>query len=157
MSLAPVYMGAQLAGGFAAGATSIAITGTKLTLLPPNFGYTPALIGETFFTFVLCFTVLNVACTTMPEKLMGGGPAAQIYGWAIGFCIMVGAGASGNVSGAALNPAVALPIDVMGKDFKMHSLGYTGVEFLAAGLAAGGMMAMRPMEFAKGASKKTIL
>merc|ERR1719160_1543839 len=97
-SLAPVYMGAQLAGGFAAGATSIAITGTKLTLLPPNFGYTPALIGETFFTFVLCFTVLNVACTTMPEKLMGGGPAAQIYGLAIGFCIMVGAGASGNVS-----------------------------------------------------------
>merc|ERR1719160_1412998 len=98
--------GASLAGGFAAGATSIAITGTKLTLLPPNFGYTPALIGETFFTFVLCFTVLNVACTTMNEKLMGGGPSDQIYGWAIGMCIMVGAGATGNVSGACLNPAV---------------------------------------------------
>ena len=63
---------------------------------------------------------------------MGGGPAAQIYGLAIGFCIMVGAGASGNVSGAALNPAVALPIDVMGKGgMKMHSLGYTGVELFA--------------------------
>jgi len=156
-SLAPVYMAVQLAGGFAAGLTSIALTGSKLTLLPDKFGYTEALIGELFFTFVLCFTVLNVACTTMPEKLMGGGPAEQIYGWAIGFCIMVGAGATGNVSGACLNPAVALPIDVMGKDFKMHSLGYTGVEFLAAGLAAGGMMAVRPMEFAKGASKKTIL
>merc|ERR1719482_2645970 len=31
---APVYMGSQLAGGFAAGATSIAITGSKLSLLP---------------------------------------------------------------------------------------------------------------------------
>merc|ERR1719390_133454 len=155
-SLAPVYMGSQLAGGFAAGITSIAITGTKLTLLPDTFGYTSALIGETFFTFVLCFVVLNVACTTMPEKLMGGGPAAQIYGWAIGFCIMVGAGASGNVSGAALNPAVALPIDMMGKDFKMHSLGYTGVEFVGAALAAGAMMAVRPAEFAKD-GKKTLL
>jgi len=156
MSLAPMYMVMQVLGGFAAGATSIAITGTQLTLLPPNFGYTPALIGETFYTFVLCFVVLNVACTTMPEKLMGGGPAAQIYGWAIGFCIMVGAGASGNVSGAALNPAVALPIDVMGKDFKWHSLGYTGVEFVGAALAAGAMMAVRPAEFAKD-GKKTLL
>merc|ERR1719478_1081735 len=153
-SQVPVYMGSQLAGGFAAGLTSIAITGTKLTLLPTGFGYTPALIGETFFTFVLCFVVLNVACTTMPEKLMGGGPSAQIYGLAIGFCIMVGAGATGNVSGAALNPAVALPIDVLGKDgFKMHSLGYTGVEFLGAGLASAAMMALRPAEFAKGAKK----
>jgi len=151
---APVYMGSQLAGGFAAGATSIAITGTKLALVPPNFGYTSALIGETFYTFVLCFVVLNVACTTMPEKLMGGGPAAQIYGWAIGFCIMVGAGASGNVSGAALNPAVALPIDVMGKGgMKMHSLGYTGVEFVGAALAAGAMMAVRPAEFGKEGKK----
>merc|ERR1719161_1623416 len=97
-------MVSQVLGGFAAGITSIAITGEKLTLLPAAFGYTPALIGELFFTFVLCFTVLNVACTTASEKLMGGGPSDQIYGWAIGFCIMVGAGATGNVSGAALNP-----------------------------------------------------
>jgi len=156
-SLAPVYMGSQIAGGFAAGLTSIAITGSKLTLLPETFGYTSALIGETFFTFVLCFVVLNVACTTMPEKLMGGGPSDQIYGWVIGFCIMVGAGATGNVSGACLNPAVALPIDVMGKTgFKMHSLGYTGVEFLGAALAAGGMMAVRPAEFGK-EGKKPVL
>merc|ERR1719454_2403696 len=156
-SLAPIYMGCQLAGGFAAGATSIMITGTKLTLLPDGFGYTSALTGELFFTFVLCFTVLNVACTTQPEKLMGGGPSDQIYGWAIGFCIMVGAGATGNVSGAALNPAVALPIDVMGKDgFKMHSLGYSGVELLAAGIAAGGMMAMRPKEFGKEGTKPVL-
>jgi len=153
-SLAPVYMVAQVLGGFVAGAISIAITGEKLTLLPPTFGMTAALIGELFFTFVLCFTVLNVACTTQQEKLMGGGPSDQIYGWAIGFCIMVGAGATGNVSGAALNPAVALPIDMLGKGGpKMTSLGYTGVEFLAAAIAAGGMMAVRPAEFGKGAKK----
>merc|ERR1719331_2695684 len=157
MSLAPMYMVMQVLGGFAAGATSIAITGTQLTLLPPNSGYTPALIGETFYTFVLCFVVLNVACTTMPEKLMGGGPSEQIYGLVIGFCIMVGAGATGNVSGAALNPAVALPIDMMGKDgAKMHALGYSGVEFLGAALAAGGMMALRPAEFGK-EGKKPVL
>jgi aquaporin Z len=151
---APVYMASQLLGGFAAGLTSIAITGTKLTLLPTGFGYTPALIGETFYTFVLCFVVLNVACTTMKGAILDGGASAQIYGFAIGFCIMVGAGATGNVSGAALNPAVALPIDMLGKDGpKLHSLGYAGAEFLGAALAAGGMMALRPAEFDKGAKK----
>jgi aquaporin Z len=151
---APVYMVSQLLGGFAAGLSSIAITGTKLTLLPTGFGYTSAMIGETFYTFVLCFTVLNVACTTMKGAILDGGKSSQIYGFAIGFCIMVGAGATGNVSGAALNPAVALPIDLMGKDGpKWHSLGYTACEFLGAGLAAGGMMALRPEEFSKGAKK----
>merc|ERR1719454_2635120 len=154
-SLAPVYMFAQLAGGFAAGLTSIAITGTKLSLLPATYGLTSALIGELFFTFVLCFTVLNVACTTMSEKLMGAGPSDQIYGWAIGMCIMVGAGATGNESGACLNPAVALPIDVLGKDgFKMHSLGYAAIELAGAAAAAGGFMALRPLEFGKSGVKK---
>ena len=42
----------------------------------------------------------------------------------------------------------------LGKDgVKMHSLGYTGVEFLGAGLASAAMMALRPAEFGKGAKK----
>ena len=149
------YVVSQLAGGLVAGLTYAGITGISFPLgHGTGYSWADVTFAEFTYTFVLCFTVLNVACTTMPEKLMGGGPSNQIYGWAIGMCIMVGAGATGNVSGACLNPAVALPIDVLAKDgFKMTSLGYTGVEFLAAGLAAGGMMAVRPAEFAKGAKK----
>ena len=40
--------------------------------------------------FVLCFTVLNVATLSGGSTLLGGGKASQIYGLAIGFCIVVG-------------------------------------------------------------------
>jgi len=151
-SLAPVYMAAQLLGGFVAGATALFCCGGSkeiASLVPGSSNLTKALIGETAFTFVLCFVVLNVACTTAKAPIMDGGAAKQIYGWVIGFCIMVGAGAVGGVSGAALNPAVAIPLDAMSKEFTMNSLGYTAVEFLAAGIAGGLMMAVRPDEFEK--------
>ena len=38
---------------------------------------------------MLCFVVLNVA-TLSGQYLMNGGKASQIYGLAIGFCIVVG-------------------------------------------------------------------
>ena len=41
---------------------------------------------------MLCFVVLNVA-TLSGQYLMNGGKASQIYGLAIGFCIVVGGSA----------------------------------------------------------------
>ena len=58
---------------------------------------------------MLCFVVLNVA-TLSGQHLTNGGKAKQIYGLAIGFCIVVGGYAIGSVSGGSLNPAV--PSDV---------------------------------------------
>ena len=60
-----------------------------------------AAFAEILYTFVLCFVVLNVA-TLSGQYLTNGGKAKQIYGLAIGFCIVVGGYAIGSVSGGSL-------------------------------------------------------
>ena len=69
-----------------------------------------AAFAEILYTFVLCFVVLNVA-TLSGQHLTNGGKAKQIYGLAIGFCIVVGGYAIGAVSGGSLNPAVSFALD----------------------------------------------
>ena len=69
-----------------------------------------AAFAEILYTFVLCFVVLNVA-TLSGQHLTNGGKAKQIYGLAIGFCIVVGGYAIGSVSGGSLNPAVSFALD----------------------------------------------
>jgi aquaporin Z len=66
-----------------------------------------ALLAEFIFTFVLAYVVLNVATA---RKTAGN----SYYGLAIGFAVLVGAVAIGTVSGAALNPAVAIGATMMG-------------------------------------------
>ncbi len=67
----------------------------------------PALLAEFLFTFALAFVVLNVATTR-------GTEGNSYYGFAIGFTVLVGAFAVGNISGGAFNPAVAVGLVVMG-------------------------------------------
>lgn len=63
--------------------------------------FLPALLGEFLFTFALVFVVLNVATAE-------GTKGNSYYGIAIGLTVLAAAYAVGSVSGAALNPAVAL-------------------------------------------------
>jgi aquaporin Z len=72
------------------------------TALPPA----PALLAEFIFTGALVFVVLNVATAR-------GTAGNSYFGLAIGGTLMVGAFAVGNVSGAALNPAVAVGLVLM--------------------------------------------
>merc|ERR1719262_2087498 len=74
--------------------------------LEPGEGFTwfEACIAEVLYTAMLCFVVLNVAAAS---KVAGN----QYYGLAIGFVIVAGGYAVGPISGAALNPAVALGVD----------------------------------------------
>lgn len=65
--------------------------------------FLPALIGEFVFTFALVFTVLNVATTS-------GTEGNSYYGVAIGLVVLAGAFTIGSISGAALNPAVAVTL-----------------------------------------------
>jgi len=60
-----------------------------------------ALLCEFLFTFALVWVVLNVATTP-------GTAGNSYYGSAIGFTVMLGAYAVGNISGGAFNPAIAL-------------------------------------------------
>jgi aquaporin Z len=67
----------------------------------------PAFVAEFLFTFALVFVVVNVATAK-------GTSGNSFYGLAIGFTVLAGAFAVGNISGGAFNPAVAVGISTMG-------------------------------------------
>lgn len=67
----------------------------------------PALFVETLFTFALAYVVLSVATA---RQTAGNA----YFGLAIGFTLMAGAFAAGDISGAAFNPAVAIGVTLMG-------------------------------------------
>jgi aquaporin Z len=66
----------------------------------------PALLAEFLFTFALVFVVLNVATAR-------GTEGNSYFGAAIGLTQLAGAYTVGSVSGAALNPALALLLVVL--------------------------------------------
>jgi aquaporin Z len=102
------YMVAQVVGaGFAAGftlfmASEPKIDPIKITNIPA------AVLAEFLFTFALAYVVVNVATA----KATAGN---SNYGLAIGFTVLTGAFAVGQISGGAFNPAVAIGLSVMGK------------------------------------------
>jgi len=66
-----------------------------------------ALLAEFLFTFALVYVVINVATAK-------GTANNSFYGLAIGFTVLTGAFAVGDISGGAFNPAVALGVSIMG-------------------------------------------
>lgn len=100
-----VYIGTQVAAALLAAAVGVVLTGKAPAPMPmgdPGAAkYMAALLAEIIFTFALVLVVLHVACA---KKCAGNG----YYGVAIGLTVMAGAFAIGPVSGAALNPAVAV-------------------------------------------------
>lgn len=66
-----------------------------------------ALVAEVLFSFALVLVVLGSATA----KATAGN---SFYGLAIGFTVMAGAFAVGDISGAAFNPAVAVGASVIG-------------------------------------------
>merc|ERR1719473_55480 len=100
------YFGAQLVGAFAAANCYWLMTKDTFGMGPQeNMGWLQTFIAELIFTFVLCYVVLTVATTKTPSK--------DMFGLAIGACIIVGGYAAGPISGAALNPAVAIGTDLV--------------------------------------------
>jgi aquaporin Z len=96
----------QVIGGvLAAAAVKYLKGGTAVTATVSAVG--PALLAELLFTFALVYVVLNVATAK-------GTSGNSFYGWAIGFTVLSGAFAVGNISGGAFNPAVAVGITIMG-------------------------------------------
>ncbi len=88
----------------------------------------PAFVAELLFTFALVFVILNVATAR-------GTEGNSYFGLAIGFTVMAGAYAVGDVSGGAFNPAVAVSLIVLGIAAPA-SLWIYLVAQLAAGAAA---------------------
>jgi aquaporin Z len=122
------YMCSQIAGAvLAALAVKYLKAGAAVAPMSPATG--PALVAEFLFTFALVFVVLNVATSK-------GTSGNSFYGLAIGFTVMTGAFAVGNISGGVFNPAVAVGISIMGLSAWANIWIYFVAEFVAAAAAA---------------------
>jgi aquaporin Z len=87
-----------------------------------------ALLAEFIFTFALAYVVLNVAPDTDHRE-------NSFYGLAVGFTVVAGIIATGNISGGAFNPAVALGGSLMGL-FSWSNIWIYLLAQLAGGIAA---------------------
>lgn len=122
------YVLAQLVGAVvAAGAVLLLKSGGAAVALPLEAG--PALLAELLFTFALVWVILNVATAA-------GTQGNSYFGAAIGLTVLVAAFAVGGVSGAALNPAVAVALVILGIADGSALWVYLLAQLLAAGLAA---------------------
>jgi len=137
-----IYIVVQLIAGIVAGFSYTALFGKAFNLQPgPGFGWWEALIVEGLYTFMRCFVVLNVAKASKNQN-------NQYYGLAIGFVIIAGGYAGGNVSGGCFNPAVAFGIDVSSAGIGFGwAFAYLGFEMIGAGLASLMFRIVRPDEF----------
>ena len=122
------YMAAQIVGALLA-ALAAKYLKAGVTVTPMNLATLPALLAEFLFTFALVLVVLNVATAK-------GTAGNSFYGLAIGFTVMTGAFAVGNISGGAFNPAVAVGISVMGAA-QWSSIWIYWIAEFAAGAVAG--------------------
>lgn len=100
------YMATQVVAGVLAALAVLLVKGapeiSSMEIFP-----LPALIAETLFTFALCLVILEVATSKATQ-------GNSYYGIAIGFVVMAGTYAVGDVSGGAFNPAVAVGMIIMG-------------------------------------------
>jgi aquaporin Z len=100
------YFAAQIAGSaVAAGIVLWLKAAATVTAMSPNVMRATAV--EFLFTFALVYVILNVATS----KRTAGN---SYFGLAIGFTVLAGAFAVGDISGGAFNPAVAIGAMTMG-------------------------------------------
>ena len=122
------YLSAQAAGAIlAALLVGHLKRGSYVEAMRPDVW--PALLVELAFTFALAYVVLNVATA---KKTAGN----SYFGLAIGFTVMAGAYAAGNISGGVFNPAVAIGLTVMGLSAPSHLWIYFVANFAGGVLAA---------------------
>jgi len=143
-----VYCGVQVAAGISAAGCYSLLYGGSFNLGPTEgFSWWQAMLSEMFYTFMLCFVVLNTAAS----KALGG--KNQFYGLAIGFVIVAGAYGPGAISGGCFNPAVAIAVDAssFAKGFGWCVV-YALFEMLGAALAVDAFWALRPEERIRDAS-----
>ena len=130
------YIVAQIIGAaIAAAAVLFFKTGESVT--PFSAPIAPAFAAEFLFTFALVYVVLNVATA----KANAGN---SYFGLAIGFTVLAGAFAVGDVSGGAFNPAVAVGAMIMGMLPWANLWLYVTAELLGAAAAALAFRAVSP-------------
>ncbi len=124
----PAYWAAQAIGAVAAALIATFLKDARGDAVAPS-SMPAAGLAEFLYTFALAYVVLNVATA----KANAGN---SFYGLAIGFTVLAGAFAVGNISGGAFNPAVAIGAGVMGA-IHLPSIWLHIIADLAGGFAAG--------------------
>jgi aquaporin Z len=123
------YMVSQVLGAvLAALAVKYLRSGAEVVVAKPDVGR--ALLAEFLFTFALVYVVLNAATAK-------GTAGNSFYGLAIGFTVLTGAFAVGDISGGAFNPAVAVGISVLGLSAWSNLWIFLVANFLGGAAAAG--------------------
>ncbi len=127
------YWIAQVLGAFVAAViVYLCVSDTFAPAPGANASMQGVLLVEFLFTFALALVVLNSATAK-------GTEGNSFYGLAIGFTVMVGAFAGGEISGGAFNPAVGVgPIlmDVIAGDGAIGNIWIYLVAPLAGGAVA---------------------
>lgn len=131
----------QISGGLLAGVAAFAVFNKPLGVSPVSpYSFEHAALVEGLYTMMLCFVVLNVATARSNNP---DGDQNHFFGLAIGFVIIAGGYASGDVSGGVFNPAAAMGLEVVGSKNSSsqvpggpYGLSYAMAELLGA--VAGG-------------------
>jgi aquaporin Z len=131
------YWIAQLAGGLAAAAIVLSFKTAEAVRV--DAAIPPAFAVELLFTFALVYVVLNVATA---QSTSGN----SYFGLAIGFTVLAGAFAVGDVSGGAFNPAVAVGAMMMGMLPWSKLWLYVAAELIGAAAAAVVFRAIHPQD-----------
>jgi len=129
-----MYAAVQFLGGTMGGVGAYSMTYAKGVAPDPNPTYLwSVFFAEYFYTFALCWVVLNTA-TTKSQK------GNSFFGLAIGFTVLAGAIAVGDISGGVFNPAVAtgllLSNQLHGGSYMSSWWVYLIAELLASATAA---------------------
>jgi aquaporin Z len=142
-----LYVVAQVIGALVAGVAVEALWGKPCPLRPAVPDATiPGLLVEILFTFALALVVLNAATAKKTE-------GNSFYGLAIGFTVMVGAFAGGNISGGAFNPAVGVGLTVV---FAYYGAGnYSYLWLYLVGPLVGGALAALVFKIQEAGANKT--
>src|SRR5437899_12512513 len=130
------YMISQIAGA-ALAALAVKYLKAGAAVAPISLAALPALLAEFLFTFALVFVVLNVATAK-------GTSGNSFDGRAIGFRVMTGAFAVGNISGGVFNPAVAVGVSMMGLSAWTNIWIYLVADFAAGAAAALAFRVVNP-------------
>jgi aquaporin Z len=136
---APIYIAAQLFGAGLAALVVGYLEGNAQWPAPIELDYGRAFVAEFLYTFALVWVVLNTATSK-------DHPNNSFYGFAIGFTVLIGAFAVGNISGGAFNPAVALGISILNITHFGNLWVYWIPEFLAAAAAAFAFKWTNPLD-----------
>src|SRR5580658_9132382 len=130
------YMTFQIMGGMLAALVVKFLKGGA-AVAPAHPATIPALLAEFLFTFALVYVVLNVATAK-------GTSGNSFYGLAIGFTVLTGAFAVGNISGGVFNPAIAVGISILGLSAWSNIWIYLVADFAGAAAAAAAFKIVSP-------------